>query len=95
MLHERSVWPHLLTVRKSGSHPGNRSSILLGVTTIKASTKAEAFIVVQREANGEFDNAALRTGVYSEHSARLYARRRYILLGVTKVKRPPKDGSLL
>ena len=73
----------------------NIQSILLGVTTIKASTKAEAFIVVQREANGEFDNAALRTGVYSEHSARLYARRRYILLGVTKVKRPPKDGSLL
>lgn len=66
-------------------------------TTIKASAKAEAFIVVQREANsgrvseanGEFDNAALRTGVYSEHSARLYARRRYILLGVTKGKLSP------
>ena len=44
------------------------------------------------EATGAVDNAALCIGVYSEHSARLYARSRHILLGVTKVKRSPKGG---
>lgn len=32
MQYQRPTWPHSLTVRTPGFHPGNRSSILLGVT---------------------------------------------------------------
>ena len=88
------IWPHRLSVRTSGFHPGKRSSTLLGVTKVKSSTlKVGLFTLVVleenrtpievSEANGEFRYSRTRAGTRSEHAARIYARRRYTLLGVT------------
>ena len=38
------AWPHLLTVRKSGFHPGNRGSIPLGVTKDDLSFTDRSFL---------------------------------------------------
>ena len=44
LLSRRPIWPHRLTVRTPGSHPGNRGSIPRGVTNKSTHRKVGAFV---------------------------------------------------
>ena len=48
-----TVWSHRLTVRTPGFHPGNRSSILLGITKVNTPSSLGVFTLVgfQRKPN--------------------------------------------